>query len=155
VLGRAALSRDVDAADAGWLLDDPEQALTALERLPAGCRRCAPWSGRAASRCACSRCRKARAVTAVRVSSGRDWFALDGELQLDERRVLSLQQLLQLLPQAAAAASSRSARASTWRSPTACASSWPTCDALAQRRRLAEAAHRRPPGWPTLQSGWA
>jgi len=82
------------AADAHWLLDDPEQALAAVEAmasLPAVAS--IEWP-------------KGQPLTLLqppdnalqlRVKSERDWFAVDGELQLDEHRVLGLKQLLALL----------------------------------------------------------
>ena len=36
----------------------------------------------------------------IKVASSRDWFAVDGELQLDEQRVLGLRQLLALVREA-------------------------------------------------------
>jgi superfamily II DNA or RNA helicase len=88
--------------DATWLVDDPETALATVERLgvlatlAAGPVRAVEWP----------RGRSLRVLTAgdgavtARVSSGRDWFALDGELALDETRVLPLQRLLVLLREA-------------------------------------------------------
>jgi superfamily II DNA or RNA helicase len=76
-----------------WLIDEPELALAAVEALgslpaiatlewPQGqpLRVLAPPEG---------------AMT-LKVSSGRDWFALDGTLKVDEDRVLTLRELLAL-----------------------------------------------------------
>jgi superfamily II DNA or RNA helicase len=82
------------AADASWLLEDPEQALAAVEQLgtlPAVAA--IEWP-------------RGQPMTVLqppsqalqlRVASGRDWFELDGELQVDAGRVLGLKQLLTLL----------------------------------------------------------
>lgn len=89
--------------DCSWLLADPEEALAAvhcLGELAASARsvRALEWP-------------KGRAVQvhvpeptaiATTVSSGRDWFALDGELRVDETRVLSLQSLLELMRESGA-----------------------------------------------------
>ena len=78
-----------------WILDDPEQALAAVEALNG----LAPdivceWPKGQPMRV---RQVEARQV-AVRVSSGRgDWLSLDGELMLDGGEVLRLEQLLALL----------------------------------------------------------
>jgi superfamily II DNA or RNA helicase len=81
-------------ADAHWLIEDPELALEVLEVLPglpgiAGL----DWP----------RGKPVR-VTPLRadamkftLASGQDWFALDGEVQVDEGRVIGLQRLLTLL----------------------------------------------------------
>ncbi|MDP1650221.1 MAG: DEAD/DEAH box helicase [Rubrivivax sp.] len=82
-----------DDADCSWLLEDPEQALTALERLAALPAVAAlDWP----------RGKPVRVITLghaavqIGVSSGVDWLALDGKVQVDEERVLSLQRLMQL-----------------------------------------------------------
>ena len=86
------LAGDEDG-ETSWRLDDPETALAAVERLPqlsavAG----VDWP----------RGKPVRVVSAaaqglqLAVSSGADWFALEGELRIDEQRVLSLQRLMQL-----------------------------------------------------------
>ena len=82
-----------ESSDAGWLLEDPELALSVVERLP---------QLRAVAGIDWPRGKPVRvtpvAAEAVKaqVSSGADWFALAGDVRIDERRVLSLQQLLQL-----------------------------------------------------------
>ncbi|MDP3084409.1 MAG: DEAD/DEAH box helicase, partial [Rubrivivax sp.] len=93
VLDALPFLADSDAGDAGWLLGDPEQALAAVQQLP-GLAAVAglDWP----------RGKPVRVTTPVAgamqfaVSSGRDWFSIDGELRLDESRVLGLQQLMQL-----------------------------------------------------------
>ena len=76
-----------------WQLADPEEALTAVERLP-------QLAAVAAVEWPRGKPVRVQPVAAqglsVQVGSGRDWFALEGELRLDESRVLSLQRLLQL-----------------------------------------------------------
>jgi len=80
-------------ADAPWLLDDPEQALHAVELLPG-------LPGVAALDWPKGRPLRvqplASAALTVNVASGRDWLALQGQAQLDEQRVLDLQQLIAL-----------------------------------------------------------
>ena len=82
-----------DGGDAVWLLDDPEEALAAIEALPrlpevAGL----DWP----------RGKPVRVTTVapsalkVSVGSGVDWFSLDGELRVDEQRVIGLQRLMDL-----------------------------------------------------------
>ena len=82
-----------EQGDATWRLDDPELALAAVEQLPklaavAG----VDWP----------RGKPVRVVSLepkalqLSVASGTDWFAVDGELRLDETRVLGLQRLMQL-----------------------------------------------------------
>ena len=79
--------------DSTWLLADPEQALAAVERLPqlpavasvdwprGKPVRVQPVDG---------------AALQASVKSGADWFSVEGELRIDEARVLSLHRLLQL-----------------------------------------------------------
>ena len=85
--------QDAQTQDSTWLLADPEQALAVVERLPqlaavAG----VDWP----------RGKPVRVVTVASsalqasVKSGADWFALDGEVRIDESRVLGLHQLLRL-----------------------------------------------------------
>ncbi|MEF7614321.1 DEAD/DEAH box helicase [Aquincola sp. MAHUQ-54] len=86
-----------EAGDAGWLLDTPELALQAVELLPtlpaiAGL----DWPRGRPLRVASV----ASPAMQVRVTSGRDWFSIEGELQLDDGRVVGLQQLLQMAQQA-------------------------------------------------------
>ena len=90
-----ALANTGDTADATWLLEDPEAALAALERLPQlpavaaldwprgkPVRVITPPTG--------------LQVTVGTVGQGADWFSVDGELRVDEGRVLGLQRLMQL-----------------------------------------------------------
>ncbi len=84
---------DGSAPDAGWLLEDPEQALRVVEVLP-GLPAVAAldWP----------RGKPLHVVSVdssalgVQVTSGRDWFALEGEVRVDEARVLSLQRMMDL-----------------------------------------------------------
>ena len=81
------------AGDTTWLLDDPEQALSAVERLPQlGGVAGIDWPRGKPVRVT------SLAPNAVQVSvaSGADWFALDGEVRVDEQLVFSLQRLMQL-----------------------------------------------------------
>jgi SNF2 family DNA or RNA helicase len=86
--------------DATWLLDDPEQALAAVQALgelaaggAAAPLRSVEWPrGRSLEVLA-----PPPGAFTGSVRSGRDWFALQGELRLDEQRVLSLQATLALL----------------------------------------------------------
>ncbi|HSW04757.1 DEAD/DEAH box helicase [Aquabacterium sp.] len=83
-----------DEAEASWRLDDPEAALAVVERLPQlpGVAS-VDWP----------RGKPLRVISAVSqglnvaVSSGADWFAVEGELRIDEQRVLGLQRLMQLV----------------------------------------------------------
>ena len=80
-------------SDQAWLLADAQQALAAVERLPqlpaiaaldwpkGRPLRVLPLDG---------------AAVQIQVSSGRDWLGLTGEAQVDEGRVLGLQELLAL-----------------------------------------------------------
>jgi superfamily II DNA or RNA helicase len=83
---------DADNGQATWLLDDPEAALAAVEQLPRLPDVAAlDWP----------RGKPVRVLTPptalqVSVGSGADWFAVDGELRIDESRVLGLQRLMQL-----------------------------------------------------------
>ncbi len=84
---------DGTAPDAGWMLDDPEQALRVVEALPTLAAVAAlDWP----------RGKPLRVVSVdsaalgVSVSSGRDWFALDGEVRVDPARVLNLKHVLEL-----------------------------------------------------------
>jgi superfamily II DNA or RNA helicase len=84
--------------DATWLLDEPEQALAAVHRLgelaaQQQAVRALEWPQGQPVRVLAPDDR----AFASSLNTGRDWFALQGELALDEGRVLSLQQLLQLL----------------------------------------------------------
>ena len=88
---------DGSDAAAGWLLADPEQALRAVEALP-GLPAIATldWP----------RGKPLRVVSVdsaalgVQVSSGRDWFALQGVVKVDEARVLTLQRVIELAREA-------------------------------------------------------
>jgi superfamily II DNA or RNA helicase len=95
------LAGDELPADGSWLLEEPEQALAAVHEL-----------GRLAGQAQAVRALEWPKGKPLRVlepddrafattlASRRDWFAIDGELRLDEQRVLSLQQLLGLLREA-------------------------------------------------------
>ena len=76
-----------------WLLADAEQALRAVEVLPG-------LPGIAALDWPKGKPLRVTPVDStaltVQVSSGRDWLALNGEAQLDEQRVLGLQELMAL-----------------------------------------------------------
>ena len=90
-----------EASDATWQLDDPEHALAAVQALgrmagEAQALRALEWPKGRPLRVIAP---EARAFVST-LRSGRDWFALEGELQIDEQRVLSLQQLLGLLREA-------------------------------------------------------
>jgi SNF2 family DNA or RNA helicase len=90
------LAGDEPPADCSWLLEEPEHALAAVHEL-----------GRLASAAQVVRALEWPKGRPLRVydskgfvttlASNRGWFTIDGELQLDEQRVLSLQQLLVLL----------------------------------------------------------
>jgi len=84
-------------ADASWTLDDPEDALRAVEQLPA----LPAVAGLDWPRGKAVQVRTAAPnALKIKVASSRDWFAVDGELQLDEQRVLGLRQLLALVREA-------------------------------------------------------
>ena len=84
---------DGSAPDAGWLLEDPEQALRVVEALP---------TLPAVAALDWPRGKPLRVVSVdsaalgVQVAAGRDWFALQGEVRVDEARVLSLQRVMEL-----------------------------------------------------------
>jgi superfamily II DNA or RNA helicase len=85
--------QDAQTDDTTWLLADPEQALAAVERLPqllavAG----VDWPRGKPVRVV----PVATSALQASVKSGADWFALDGEVRIDEARVLGLHQLLRL-----------------------------------------------------------
>ena len=92
------LAGDDLPSDGSWVLDEPEQALAAVHELGqlAGLGlavRALEWpKGRPLRVIAPD----AKAFVTT-LASRRDWFALSGELRIDEQRVLSLQQLLALL----------------------------------------------------------
>lgn len=87
---------DEPPPDASWVLDDPEDALAVVHALSrmggaeAPVRRVEWPKGRPLRVTSAAKLR-------VGVSSGRDWFALDGALEIDAGRVVQLQQLLTLL----------------------------------------------------------
>lgn len=92
------LADDELPADGSWRLDDPQRVLSAVHALGALAGeglalRAIEWPKGQPLRVHAP---EARAF-ATSLASGRDWFALSGELRLDEQRVLSLQQLLGLL----------------------------------------------------------
>ena len=87
------LAGNDDDGDASWRLDDPEEALAAVEKLPLiGCIAGVDWPRGKPVRVIAM----APKALQVSVSSGADWFAIDGELRVDEGRVLGLQRLMQL-----------------------------------------------------------
>jgi superfamily II DNA or RNA helicase len=88
--------------DATWLLADPEAALAVVHALgPDGAL--TQTAGAPVRAVEWPKGKPLRVLTPtadalkMQLKSGRDWFALEGELQLDEGRVLSLQQVLSLL----------------------------------------------------------
>jgi superfamily II DNA or RNA helicase len=107
---RASLSAVLDAlpflgeapAEAAWLIDDPELALAAVQTLGRMSEtadspvRALEWPKGKPLRVLDA---DASAMKAT-LKTGRDWFAIDGELRIDEQRVLPLQQLLGLLREA-------------------------------------------------------
>ena len=82
------------SADQPVLLDTADEALSALDQLPG-------LPGVAAIDWPKGRAVHIQQVhsqqMSITVGSGRDWLALEGEVQLDEDRVISLQQLLGLM----------------------------------------------------------
>jgi superfamily II DNA or RNA helicase len=85
--------QDAQTDETTWLLADPEQALAAVERLPqlpavAG----VDWPRGKPVRVV----PVATSALQASVKSGADWFALDGEVRIDEQRVLGLHRLLRL-----------------------------------------------------------
>jgi superfamily II DNA or RNA helicase len=83
---------DTDSDQATWLLDEPEAALAAVEQLP----RLPAVAALDWPRGKPVRVLTPPAALQVSVGSGADWFAVDGELRIDETRVLGLQRLMQL-----------------------------------------------------------
>ena len=81
------------APEAPWLLADAEEALRAVELLPG-------LPGIAALDWPKGKPLRVTPLAStglnVKVSSGQDWLAVTGEAQLDEQRVLSLQELMAL-----------------------------------------------------------
>ena len=94
VLEALPFLEEADEGDAAWLLDDPEHALTAVERLPT-------LPGVAALEWPRGKPVRVTPVSGASVkaslASGTDWFALDGELRVDEERVIGLQRLMSLV----------------------------------------------------------
>lgn len=80
-----------------WLLEDPESALEALDGLRNYEEELVlSWpQGRSLSLLG----HHSATSMAFNISSQREWFALDGELKLDDDNVLSLQKVLQLVRQ--------------------------------------------------------
>lgn len=96
VLEALPFLQDVEAAgagDASWTLEDPQQALHVLEVLPTlpGVATLEWPRGKPVRVVAAP----AQALT-LQVRTARDWFAIDGELKLDEGRVIGLQRLMDL-----------------------------------------------------------
>ena len=84
---------DGSDATAGWMLADPEQALRAVEALPRLPAVAAlDWPRGKPLRVVAVD----SAALGVQVASGRDWFALQGEVRVDEARVLTLQRVMEL-----------------------------------------------------------
>jgi superfamily II DNA or RNA helicase len=84
---------DGQAGEAGWLLEDAELALRTVETLPTLPAIAAlEWPRGKPLNVA----RVDSTALSVRVASGRDWFALSGEVKVDEGRVLGLSELLAL-----------------------------------------------------------
>ena len=84
---------DGSDAAAGWMLADPEQALRAVEALPRLPAVAAlDWPRGKPLRVVAVD----SAALGVQVASGRDWFALQGEVRVDEARVLTLQRVMEL-----------------------------------------------------------
>jgi superfamily II DNA or RNA helicase len=79
--------------DQPWLLADAEEALAAVERLPAlpGIAALAWPKGKPVRVLPVD-----GAAVQISVSSGRDWLGVTGEVQVEEGRVLGLQELLAL-----------------------------------------------------------
>lgn len=89
------------AADCSWLLDDPEQALAVVHHLgtllqAAEVVRAVEWPKGQPIRVVSP----AADAFVTTLATRRDWFGIDGSLRVDEQRVLSLQQLLELLREA-------------------------------------------------------
>lgn len=81
------------ADEASWTLEDPQQALHVLEVLPTLPGVAAlEWPRGKPVRVVAA---PAQALT-LKVHTARDWFAIDGELRLDEGRVIGLQRLMDL-----------------------------------------------------------
>ncbi len=82
-----------ESGDSTWALSEPEEALAVLEQLP----QLAAIAGVDWPRGKPVRLQTvATEALQVRVKSGTDWLGLEGELQLSEGRVVSLQRLLTL-----------------------------------------------------------
>jgi superfamily II DNA or RNA helicase len=93
VLEALPFLHDEEPAEPSWLLEDPELALRSVELLPtlpavAGL----DWPRGKPMRVT----PVASDAIAVKVHTTRDWFGLEGELQLDDARVIGLQHLMQL-----------------------------------------------------------
>ncbi len=80
-----------------WLLEDPESALEALDGLRSYTEEMVlSWpQGRSMSLLG----HNSATSMAFNISSQREWFAIDGELKLDDDTVMSLQKVLQLVRQ--------------------------------------------------------
>ncbi len=76
-----------------WLLDSPDEALALLERLPTlNALQGVDWPKGQPVRVDSAQLGGLK----LSLKSGQDWLGVDGELEVDEQLVLSLQQLLQL-----------------------------------------------------------
>lgn len=93
VLEALPLLEGCATGEATWQLDDPEDALAAIEQLS----RLSAVTG-----LDWPRGKPVSVITPqgdalqIKVGSGADWFAIDGELRIDETRVIGLQRLMQL-----------------------------------------------------------
>jgi superfamily II DNA or RNA helicase len=85
---------DDDADDALWMLDDPELALQAVERLSSlECIAGLDWPRGKSVRVTSLN----PAAIKVAVSGSTDWFEIEGEVKVDETRVLGLQKLIAMI----------------------------------------------------------
>jgi superfamily II DNA or RNA helicase len=93
VLEALPLLEGCETGDATWQLDDPEDALAVIEQLPRlpGVASIDWPRGKPVQVVSPS-----DPALQVRVGSGANWFAIDGELRIDEGRVIGLQRLMKL-----------------------------------------------------------
>lgn len=88
-----------EAAPCEWLVEDPEQALTLVERLrPLQALQSLDWPQGKSVRVDSVGLNQ----LTLRVHTRQEWLALEGDLQVDEELVLNLQQLIALQAQHAA-----------------------------------------------------